>query len=65
MFETNSGEKNMKKQIPDRERHPATRFDPETRTRLGQQLRVMYGEVMDQGVPERFHQLLQRLDTAP
>jgi hypothetical protein len=51
----------MKKEIPNREERPAVRFDAETRTRLGQQLRVTYGEVMNQGVPDSHHQLLERL----
>jgi hypothetical protein len=51
------------KEIPHREgRHPAARFDSETRTRLGQQLRVLYGDVMNEGVPDRLHELLWRLD---
>jgi Anti-sigma factor NepR len=29
---------------------------------MGQQLRVMYSEVMNQGMPDRHHDLLQRLD---
>jgi hypothetical protein len=52
------------KENPNREGCPAAKFDPETRTRLGQQLRVMYGDVMNQGVPDSHHQLLQRLDAA-
>jgi anti-sigma factor NepR-like protein len=31
---------------------------------MGQQLRVMYSEVMNQGMPDRHHDLLQRLDAA-
>jgi hypothetical protein len=52
------------KEIPNRGARPAARFDPETRTRLGQQLRVMYGEVMNQGVPDSHHEVLRQLDTA-
>jgi Anti-sigma factor NepR len=52
----------MKEIPPHRERRAAARFDPETKTRMGQQLRVMYGEVMNQGVPDCHHDLLRRLD---
>ena len=34
----------------------------EVQARLGQQLRAMYDEVINQGVPDRFSDLLNRLD---
>ena len=34
----------------------------EVQARLGQQLRAMYDEVLNQGVPPRFAELLDRLD---
>jgi anti-sigma factor NepR-like protein len=34
----------------------------EVQARLGQQLRAMYDEVLSQGVPDRFTDLLNRLD---
>lgn len=34
----------------------------EVQARLGQQLRAMYDEVVSQGVPDRFNELLNRLD---
>ncbi len=30
--------------------------------KIGEQLRAMYGDVVDQGVPERFVELLKKLD---
>jgi hypothetical protein len=30
--------------------------------RMGQQLRVMYGDVMNQGVPDSYQALLRQLD---
>jgi hypothetical protein len=36
---------------------------PETKVRMGQQLRVMYGEVMNEGVPDCCERLLRQLDT--
>ena len=35
----------------------------EVQARLGQQLRAMYDEVVSQGVPDRFTELLNRLDS--
>ena len=34
----------------------------EVQARLGQQLRAMYDDVVSQGVPDRFADLLNRLD---
>ena len=34
----------------------------EVQARLGQQLRSMYDEVVNQGVPDRFAELLNRID---
>ena len=34
----------------------------EVQARLGQQLRAMYDEVLNQGVPDRFAELINRLD---
>ena len=40
----------------------ASRLDRGTRAKLGQQLRAMYDEVVSQGVPSRFAELLNGLD---
>lgn len=37
-------------------------LDKETQTKIGQQLRAMYDEVVRQGVPDRFADLLKELD---
>jgi hypothetical protein len=34
----------------------------EVQIKIGQQLRAMYTDVVDQGIPERFVELLRRLD---
>ncbi len=34
----------------------------DVQARLGQQLRAMYDDVVNQGVPDRFNDLLNRLD---
>jgi hypothetical protein len=36
----------------------------DVQARLGQQLRAMYDDVLNQGVPDRFTDLLNRLDTS-
>ena len=45
---------------------PKTKIDPrlgnEIQSRIGQQLRTMYDDVVKQGVPDRFVHLLNRLD---
>ncbi len=40
----------------------ANKLDRGTRAKLGQQLRAMYDEVVSQGVPTRFAELLNGLD---
>ena len=35
---------------------------PDIKAKIGMQLRLMYGEVVDRGVPDRFVQMLKRLD---
>jgi hypothetical protein len=40
----------------------ANRLDRSTRAKLGQQLRAVYDEVVSQGVPTRFAELLNGLD---
>ena len=34
----------------------------EVQARLGQQLRAMYDEILNQGVPDRFSDLINRID---
>ncbi len=41
---------------------PAVKLGPDIKVRVGQQLRVVYGDVMDQGVPDRCTEILKRLD---
>jgi hypothetical protein len=38
------------------------KLDKETQTKIGQQLRAMYDEVVRQGVPDRFTELLRQLE---
>jgi Anti-sigma factor NepR len=40
------------------------RLGADIKTRIGQQLRAMYSDVVNQGVPDRFSEILHRLDQA-
>jgi hypothetical protein len=40
------------------------RLGQDVQAKIGQQLRAMYADVVDQGVPERFVELLRRLGEA-
>jgi Anti-sigma factor NepR len=40
------------------------KLGPEIKAKIGQQLRAMYGDVVNQGVPNRFSEILRRLDEA-
>jgi hypothetical protein len=37
-------------------------LDRQVQAKIGQQLRAMYDDVVDQGVPDRFAELLKKLD---
>ena len=39
-------------------------LDRQIQAKIGQQLRAMYDDVVDQGVPDRFSELLKKLDGA-
>jgi hypothetical protein len=41
---------------------PVAKLGPDVKARIGQQLRLMYSEVVSQGVPERFVVILRGLD---
>jgi hypothetical protein len=38
------------------------RLGSDVKARIGQQLRAMYSDVVNQGVPDRFSEILRRLD---
>jgi anti-sigma factor NepR-like protein len=44
------------------EMKPVARLGTDTKAKIGQQLRVMYDEIVEQGVPERFAKILRGLD---
>ncbi|RAI36839.1 hypothetical protein CH341_30085 [Rhodoplanes roseus] len=41
---------------------PDPALNREIQTKIGQQLRAIYDDVVDQGVPDRFAELLRNLD---
>ncbi len=41
---------------------PQSGLNREIQTKIGQQLRAMYDDVVQEGVPDRFADLLRRLD---
>jgi hypothetical protein len=43
---------------------PKVRLGPDVKARIGQQLHAMYSDVVSQGVPDRFSEILHRLDQA-
>ena len=40
------------------------KLGPDIKAKIGQKLRAMYSEVVNQGVPDRFSEILRRLDQA-
>lgn len=43
--------------------HNEATLGREIQTKIGEHLRAMYDDVVDQGVPDRFAELLRRLDS--
>ena len=43
---------------------PKVRLGPDVKARIGQQLNAMYSDVVNQGIPDRFSEILHRLDQA-
>ncbi len=58
------GQQNPMEAAANRKRTGAkpARLGRDVQARLGQQLRAMYDEVVNQGVPDRFTELLNRLE---
>jgi lipopolysaccharide biosynthesis protein len=42
----------------------AIRLGSDIKARIGQQLHAMYSDVVNQGIPDRFSEILRRLDQA-
>ena len=47
---------------PGAEQNPVIKLGPDIKAKIGRQLRLMYGEVVNQGVPDRFAEILRGLD---
>jgi hypothetical protein len=63
----NEGKPLKRPQKPAATARPATRsskgrLGPEVQTKIGQHLRRLYSDVVNEGVPERFAELLRDLD---
>jgi hypothetical protein len=60
----------MNRRLPSRRKNQETedrpggaaKLGPDAKAKIGQHLRVMYAEIVDQGVPNRFVEILRRLD---
>jgi hypothetical protein len=52
----------MKDSKPQAARAPKGGLNAEIQARIGHQLRAMYDDVVRQGVPDRFAELIRRLD---
>jgi hypothetical protein len=48
--------------VQETESNPVVKLGPDIKAKIGQQLRLMYGEVVNQGVPDRFVDILRGLD---
>jgi anti-sigma factor NepR-like protein len=48
--------------VQETESSPVVKLGPDIKAKIGQQLRLMYGEVVNQGVPDRFVDILRGLD---
>ncbi|HMA71738.1 MAG TPA: NepR family anti-sigma factor [Xanthobacteraceae bacterium] len=59
-----SGPSQRKTKADVRGSETVVKLGPDIKAKIGQQLRLMYSEVVDQGVPERFVEMLKRLDEA-
>jgi hypothetical protein len=44
------------------EMKPVAKLGTDVKAKIGEQLRVIYNEIVNQGVPERFSKILQGLD---
>jgi hypothetical protein len=59
------GQQNPMEATATRNKKPGTKpakLGRDVQARLGQQLRAMYDDVVNQGVPDRFNDLINRLD---
>jgi hypothetical protein len=53
---------NQSTKLQGSEMKPVAKLGNEVKAKIGQQLRLMYDEIVEQGVPERFAEILRDLD---
>jgi Anti-sigma factor NepR len=53
---------NQSTKLQGSEMKPVAKLGNDVKAKIGQQLRVMYDEIIEQGVPERFAAILRDLD---
>jgi hypothetical protein len=53
-----------KRKAPQAQPYVNVSLGSDVKARIGQQLRAMYSDVVNQGVPDRFSEILHRLDQA-
>jgi hypothetical protein len=53
---------NQSTKLQGSEMKPVAKLGNDVKAKIGQQLRMMYDEIVDQGVPERFATILRDLD---
>lgn len=55
----------LPKSVDERTEAPVPKLDRQIQARIGEQLRSMYDELLQQPVPDRFADLLRKLDAPP
>jgi hypothetical protein len=53
---------NQSTKLQGSEMKPVAKLGNDVKAKIGQQLRLMYDEIVEQGVPERFAAILRELD---
>ena len=53
---------NQSTKLQGSEMKPVAKLGNDVKAKIGQQLRLMYDEVVEQGVPERFAAILREMD---
>jgi hypothetical protein len=54
--------RNQTTKLQGSEMKPVAKLGNDVKAKIGQQLRLMYDEIVEQGVPERFAEILRDLD---
>jgi anti-sigma factor NepR-like protein len=55
-------DKKVGQSVPMHQRRATAKLGRDVQSKIGQQLRAMYDDVLSQGVPDRFVELLDQLD---